>query len=106
MDIEQLKLILDAATAAGTGATKIVLIWFAYKFTWVFVGTGLWGSVIWGTYKLIAKAMSHFGFSSQVARVLSIDIEYCAGRERALKEITRLKHYERTKEQDDAPNGA
>ncbi len=40
MDIEQLKLILEAAKAAGDGAMEVVFVFFAYKFLGLFLKIG------------------------------------------------------------------
>lgn len=59
MDIEQLKLILDAASAAGDGARQVVFIWFALRFATLFVWAGVFSGGVLAAYKLIRMSIDY-----------------------------------------------
>lgn len=58
MDIEQLKMILEAAAAAGDGAMKVVFIWFAYKFFATVLVWGFWSGVVYAGYRFFSNMAS------------------------------------------------
>ena len=66
MDIEQLKLILEAAQAAGDGAVQVVFVWFALKFVGLFLKCGLIGGLILGAFRLIRRAITSFSFLEKI----------------------------------------
>ena len=73
MDIEQLRLILEAAAAAGDGATKVVFVWFAYKFFGTLIHYGLFGGLFFGAYKAITKLIESFAFAERIRIALGVD---------------------------------
>lgn len=89
MDIEQLKLILEAATAAGEGATSIVRIWFALQFLELTVFAGLWSGALYGIYKVARTGITAASYSNDIDLVTGDDSSY--GREHTLKKLRALK---------------
>lgn len=73
MDIEQLRLILEAAAAAGDGATRVVFVWFAYKFFGTLVHYGLFGGLFFAAYKVASRCISAFAFREAVGNILGYD---------------------------------
>jgi hypothetical protein len=70
MDIEQLKLILEAAKAAGDGAVHVVFIWFAYKFIMGFFHYGVFGALFYTAFKIVNKCVNTFSFKARIEGVL------------------------------------
>lgn len=70
MDIEQLKLILEAAAAAGNGATQVVFVWFAYKFFGLVIHYGLFAGFFYAAFKVCDRCLKSFAFSERVSAIL------------------------------------
>jgi len=70
MDIEQLKLILEAAAAAGGGATKVVFVWFAYKFFGLLIHYGLFAGLFFAAFKIADRCVRSFAFTERIAAIL------------------------------------
>jgi hypothetical protein len=85
MDIEQLKLILDAARAAGDGAMTIVFVWFALKFFIVILVGSIVSSVAYGIYKLAAHSTYNSTFIGRIETLLDIPLWHRNRREDFLK---------------------
>ena len=71
MDIEQLKLILEAARAAGDGAMTIVITWFFFLFFEVLAKWSLGAGLIYAAYKTVQRMVSSFAFKERVDTVLN-----------------------------------
>ena len=85
MDIEQLKLILEAAAAAGDGAMRVVFVWFAYKIFGIIIHYGLFAGIFYGVYRTAQKLIKSFSFSSKVSNVTGLDLDYRASEGEVLK---------------------
>ena len=84
MDIEQLKLILEAARAAGDGAMSVVLVWFAYKFLGVLLNAGLIGGLIVGAYKLIGRGITVGSAQGRIHDITGLDCAFSSEKKRFL----------------------
>jgi len=82
MDIEQLKLILEAAAAAGSGAYNVVLLWFGYQLITDLLFSSLFAAAIWCAYRLIKMGIEYDTFQEQVRGIVNIDMSYSADRKR------------------------
>ena len=76
MDIEQLKLILDAAQAAGEGAYSIVIVWFSLQFLKTLLLFGVVIGALTGIYKLIKRAIDADDWKSRLEAVMGCDLYY------------------------------
>jgi hypothetical protein len=66
MDIEQLRLILEAATAAGTGAMQIVVMWFGLEVLRLVVVVALWLASFTLIFKIFRTIFDKLGFTTQL----------------------------------------
>ena len=85
MDIEQLKLILEAARAAGDGAVQVVFIWFAFKFVTIFLKAGLVGGFLLAAYKLILRAITEFSFLEKIESEIGDRLYHNSDKKKFLK---------------------
>lgn len=76
MDIEQLKLILEAAAAAGDGAYSVVLIWFSVKFASLLLQYSAIGGAFYAIYKIASAIIQAMSFSQQLAAHIGKDLDY------------------------------
>jgi len=84
MDIEQLRLILEAAQAAGSGAYGIALLWLGFQLLKSLLAYGCIGGLIIGAYKLIRRGITNFSFQSKIEDITGTDLDYVSGRREIL----------------------
>jgi len=82
VDIEQLKLILDAAQAAGEGAYSIVIVWFLLQFLKTLLLWGVIGGALTGGYKLAKRGIDADDWKSRLEAVTGCDLYYQSDRRR------------------------
>jgi len=70
MDIEQLKLVIEAARAAGEGAFDVALLWIGYQFLSSLLGYVTFGAVMFGAYKLLRTVVGNFLFINKVQKIV------------------------------------
>ena len=92
MDIEQLKLILEAARAAGDGAMEVVFVFFAYKFVGLFLKIGLASGVFYGAFRLISSGITSVSFKGNIERIIGNSLYYTSDQNRFEKWLA--KNYE------------
>ena len=88
MDIEQLKMIIEALGAAGAGTKHLIIVYFAYLFAKLTFTVGLIGAVVTAAYKIIRHGIDQCSFSNDVAQ--AIDTYGCLSgseRRKAIKYI-------------------
>lgn len=69
MDIEQLKLILEAANAAGEGAMTLAYLWIGKSIALSLVGYSIWGGLVLGVYKVISRLITVVFNADKIANV-------------------------------------
>ena len=89
MDIEQLKLILEAAAAAGGGATKVVFVWFAYKFFGLLIHYGLFAGIFFAAFKIADRCIKSFAFTERVAAMLNESYFESSSKDKFLKWVQK-----------------
>ncbi len=70
MDIEQLKMIIEALGAAGAGTKHLVIVYFAYMFVKLIFTVGLLGGLATAAYKIIRHGIDQCSFSNDVAAAI------------------------------------
>ena len=74
MDIEQLRLVLEAASAAGQGAYTLAIMWIAKDFLQFIIAMGLIVALIWCAYKLFSRLIAKHEFETDVMNALGISV--------------------------------
>ena len=88
MDIEQLRLILEAAQAAGSGAYSVALLWLGFQLFKSLLAYGCLGGLLLGSYKLIKRGITSLSIQSKIEDIAGVNLYYCDQRK---KFFDRLK---------------